>query len=231
MRPVGRFVKKESSFRELTHRCCSIRNEHKWVQSHTIESCNAFHLPNTFYFSNKSLLWLINCCHLAPHEVCLWIHDKGSFAQDLLGRALLTYTERYEMWPTDFTIDLQLLHSHILSLSFSVSRLLLFSLCCTYTVQIIRLYITFFTVFMPCKSIRWNWSFDDCGGTSLYGCQHCHIRTQAQHTDTTSGSATTLRGSLMPGMYLLFSWSSLIISVSLRPPTISSNTHMRTCKL
>ena len=48
-------------------------------------------------------------------------------------------------------------------------------------------------------------------------------------TDTTSGSATTLRGSLMPGMYLTFSWSSLMMSVSLRPPTISSNTHMRTC--
>ena len=47
-------------------------------------------------------------------------------------------------------------------------------------------------------------------------------------TDTTSGSATTLRGSLMPGMYLTFSWSSLMMSVSLRPPTISSNTHMRT---
>lgn len=39
---------------------------------------------------------------------------------------------------------------------------------------------------------------------------------------------TTLGGSLWPGRYLTFSWSVLMISVSLRPSTISSNTHMLT---
>lgn len=46
--------------------------------------------------------------------------------------------------------------------------------------------------------------------------------------ETTSGSAMTFLGSLMPGMYLVFSWSSLMMSVSLRPCTNSSNTHIRT---
>lgn len=39
---------------------------------------------------------------------------------------------------------------------------------------------------------------------------------------------TTLGGSLCPGRYLTFSWSVLMISVSLRPFTVSSNTHMLT---
>lgn len=39
---------------------------------------------------------------------------------------------------------------------------------------------------------------------------------------------TTLLGSLCPGRYFTFSWSVLIISVSLRPFTISSNTHIFT---
>lgn len=39
---------------------------------------------------------------------------------------------------------------------------------------------------------------------------------------------TTLGGSLWPGRYFTFSWSVLMISVSLRPLTVSSNTHMFT---
>ena len=39
---------------------------------------------------------------------------------------------------------------------------------------------------------------------------------------------TTLDGSLCPGRYFTFSWSVLIISVSLRSLTISSNTHILT---
>lgn len=39
---------------------------------------------------------------------------------------------------------------------------------------------------------------------------------------------TTLGGSLCPGRYFTFSWSVLMISVSLRPFTISSKTHMFT---
>lgn len=39
---------------------------------------------------------------------------------------------------------------------------------------------------------------------------------------------TTFGGSLWPGRYLTFSWSVLMISVSLRPSTVSSNTHMLT---
>lgn len=39
---------------------------------------------------------------------------------------------------------------------------------------------------------------------------------------------TTLGGNLWPGRYFTFSWSVLMISVSLRPFTVSSNTHMFT---
>lgn len=39
---------------------------------------------------------------------------------------------------------------------------------------------------------------------------------------------TTFAGSLWPGRYFTFSWSVLIISVSLRPFTVSSNTHIFT---
>ncbi|MEQ2194709.1 hypothetical protein XENOCAPTIV_001869 [Xenoophorus captivus] len=39
---------------------------------------------------------------------------------------------------------------------------------------------------------------------------------------------TTLVGSLCPGRYFTFSWLVLIISVSLRPFTISSKTHIFT---
>lgn len=44
----------------------------------------------------------------------------------------------------------------------------------------------------------------------------------------TKGRLTTLDGSLCPGRYFTFSWSVLMISVSFRSFTISSNTHMLT---
>ena len=43
---------------------------------------------------------------------------------------------------------------------------------------------------------------------------------------TTSGTATTFKGSLWPGKYLTFSWSVFMMSVSLRPFIISSYTYI-----
>ena len=54
------------------------------------------------------------------------------------------------------------------------------------------------------------------------GCQHRTWRSAERAT------LTTLGGSLCPGRYLTFSCSVLMISVSRRPPTSSSSTHMFT---
>lgn len=73
------------------------------------------------------------------------------------------------------------------------------------------------------KSATANW-----WGERKYDKNINYVATECNREYTWVFMLTTLGGSLWPGRYLTFSWSVLMMSVSLRPFTISSNTHMLT---